>query len=104
MSVSRELFRSPSVNHIAPPTPYTEGIKPYKNSSSNKNIKNAISTLVDYVAFKHSLNTEKRTVYLKEAVEEIENEIKEVQRMNGGKRRRRTHKKAVRRNKTHSRK
>lgn len=108
-TISRELFRSPSAPRVIPETPYAEKVSPYKNVSFNKNIKNAISTLVDYVTLKHSSDssaTEQRINYLKEAIEEIEKEIREVQRLDGGVRhkRRRTHKRAVRRNRTRARK
>jgi hypothetical protein len=78
----------------------------YSNSLSPSHISKSIHILRDYIRVKDTLNTEHRMGHLKNAVEEIEKEIEEVQRLDGGVRRnrRRTHKKVAHRNKTRARK
>lgn len=78
----------------------------YVTSLLPTRIDNSIKILKDYIRLKDRLNKEHRIDHLKEAIEEIEKEIEEVRRINGGVRykRRRTHKRAVRRNKTRARK
>jgi hypothetical protein len=72
----------------------------------NINIKKSIDILTNYIRIKDKLDTEHQLGHLKDAVEEIEKEIEEVQRVDGGVRRnkRRTYKKVARKNKTRARK
>ena len=91
-------------------TVYSESIpklKPHVQTKPiNINIKKSIDILTNYIRAKNTLNTEHRLGHLKNAVEEIKKEIEEVQRLNGGVRRKRihTHKRAMRQNHTRTRK